>query len=297
MTPIEHLRELRRVLIDSDNMLRPASALPAVLGQVQVIQRLRETTRGADRRSLLTIQAQYAEFAGWLHQDVRDFHAARYWLDRALEWSQMAADHDLSTYVMARKSQLAGDMGEAADAVDLAAAAAHLARNGSRLEATAATYAAHGHALAGQQTACLRSVDSAREMASRLDDDPASPWATWLDNSYIEVQRARCLSILGEHAQAGVLFRQAIRGLPPSYRRDRGVYLAREALAHAQARDPEQAADVGMQAVAIARETRSGRVVDELTRAVAALAPWAKAPSVGSFQEALASVTAAERTG
>jgi tetratricopeptide (TPR) repeat protein len=297
MTPIEHLRRLRRVLVDSDNLLGSSSVIPAVRSQIEVIHQLRASRDGADRRALLVLQAQYAELAGWLHQDARDFGSARFWLDRALEWSQMAADREFSTYVMARKSQLAGDMNEAADAVDLAAAAGRMARKGSRLQATAATYGAHGHALAGQHTACLRVIDGAREMADNADCVPSSPWASWLDDSYIEVQRARCLSALGDHAKAAGIFRQAIRGLPESFRRDRGVYLAREALAHARARDPEQAAEVGMQAVAIANDAQSGRVISELAEVGAGLAPWAKLPAVATFRDALASVIPAERTG
>ena len=242
MNPIETLRQLRRALIDADNLLGPGGVLPAVHGQIQVIRQLRADRRGADRQALLTMQAQYAEFAGWLHQDARDFQAAGFWLDRALEWSHAAADREMATYVMARKSQLAGDMCDATSAIDLADAAGGMARKGSRLKATAATYGAHGYALAGQRTACLRAIDGAREMAGRLDDNPESPWATWLDGAYIDVQRGRCLSALGDHAKAATVFQQAIRDLPPAFRRDRGVYLAREALAHAGAREPEQAA-------------------------------------------------------
>ena len=297
MNPIETLRQLRRALIDTDNLLGPGGVLPAVHGQIQVIRQLRAECRGADRQALLTMQAQYAEFAGWLHQDARDFQAAGFWLDRALEWSHAAADREMATYVMARKSQLAGDMCDAVGAIDLAAAAAGMARKGSRLKATAATYGAHGYALAGQRTACLRAIDGAREMAGRLDDNPESPWATWLDGAYIDVQRGRCLAALGDHAKAATVFQQAIQDLPPAFRRDRGVYLAREALAHAGAREPEQAADAGMQAVAIAHDTQSGRVVDELARVGTSLAPWASLPAVAGFQDALTSVLPTERTG
>jgi tetratricopeptide (TPR) repeat protein len=134
-------------------------------------------------------------------------------------------------------------------------------------------------------------------MADSLDDNPESPWATWLDSAYIDVQRGRCLSALGDHAKAVTVFQQAIRDLPPSFRRDRGVYLAREALAQAGAREPEQAAGVGMQAIAIAHDTQSGRVVDELARLGTGLAPWTTLPAVADFQDALTSVLPAERTG
>ena len=134
MNPIETLRQLRRALINADNLLGAGAVLPAVHGQIQVIRQLRGDCRGADRRALLALQAQYAEFAGWLHQDARDFQAAGYWLDRALEWSHAATDREMATYVMARKSQLAGDMRDGTSAVDLAAAAGSMARKGEQAE-------------------------------------------------------------------------------------------------------------------------------------------------------------------
>jgi len=293
LTPVEHLEQLRRVLIDADNLHGSGAVIPAVQGQVEMIRQLREGCRGADRRALLVMQARYAEFAGWLHQDSRDFPGARYWLDRSLEWSHAGADRELATYVMARKSQLAGDMAVGADAIDLAAAAARMARPRSRLRATASVYGAHGYALAGQRSECLRAIDQAQQAAGSLDD--GSHWATWLDTSYIEVQRGRCLTILGDHAGAAGVFQEAIRQMPSAFRRDRGVYLAREALAHAGAREPEQAAAAAMQAVTIAQDTQSGRVADELARVGTTLTPWASLPAVASFQDALTDVLAAER--
>ena len=290
ISPTEHLRHIRRVFVDSDNLLGPAHILPAVQGYIPLIQRLRSGRQGADRRALLHLQAEFAEFAGWLHQDSGDFRRAQYWLDRALEWAYAVDDKEMAVYVMARKSQLAGDMQDPVSAVDLAAAAVAMSIRGSRLQATARTYEAHGHALAGGNTACLRALDDARGLVDELEDGQESAWATWLDDAYVDVQRARCLSILGEHEHAVAVFQQAIRDLPPGYRRDRGVYLAREALAHAGARDPEQAAAAGLQALAIAEETGSGRIIHELARLDSGLIRWAKVPTVADFRESLTSV-------
>lgn len=293
LSPVEHLEQLRRMLIDADNLHGSGCVIPAVQGQIRMISQLRGGCRGSDRRALLVMQAKYAEFAGWLHQDSRDFRGAQHWLDRSLEWSCAAADRELTTFVMARKSQLAGDMSTAADAIDLAEAAGHLARKRSRLKATAQVYGAHGYALAGQRSACLRTIDRAQEITACLDDE--SPWASWLDTSYIEVQRGRCLTILGDHAAAAAVYQEAIRDLAPTFRRDRGVYLAREALAHAGAREPERAADTAMQAVAIAQDTQSGRVAAELAQVSASLTSWASLPAVAGFRDALTSVLPAER--
>ncbi len=287
-TPVEHLAALRRVLIDSDNQLGSGAVIPIVENQVDIIRRLLDGRSGGDRRALLTLQAQFAEFAGWLHQDARGFQPAQYWLDRSLEWSHMAGDRELTTYVIVRKSQLAGDMGNAADAADLADAAAHMAIPRSRIAATAACFGAHGYALAGQQAAAERSIDHALELAVGVDD--GSPWAVWLDEGYIQVQRGRCLDALGQHGPAAAVFGEAIAKLPQSYRRDRGVYFARQALACARAGEPEQAAAAGMRALDTAGDAQSGRVTGELSDVGAALARWQRLPDVARFRDALADV-------
>jgi tetratricopeptide (TPR) repeat protein len=195
----------------------------------------------------------------------------------------------MAVYVMARKSQLAGDMHDPVSAVDLADAAATMAVPRSRLQATARTYEAHGHALGGGSAASLRALDEARSLVSELEDREEPAWAAWLDGAYVDVQQARCLSVLGKHERAAAVFQQAIRDLPPAYRRDRGVYLAREALAHAGAHDPEQAAAAGLQALAIAEETGSGRIIYELATLDDGLTRWARVPAVSEFREALTS--------
>ena len=100
----------------------------------------------------------------------------------------------------------------------------------------------------------------------------------WLSTGYVEIQRARCLTTLGDHQQAAQLFRDAIGDIPRSLRRDRGVYIAREAMAHANANDPEQAADAGMRALAIPQITHSGRITTELRRLDTALRRWKTVP-------------------
>ncbi len=236
------------------------------------------------------MQAQYAEFAGWLYQDLGDFGGAGNWLDRALELSHAVGDDDMTTYILARKSQLAGDARDAAGAVDMADPAAHMARPRSRLAAVTPTYAAYGHALFGESAETLRVLDDADTHLDRVDDDLDAQWASWLNKQYIAVQRARCLEILGDHGQAAEVFQQAIEGIPPAYRRDRGVYLARESLAHAHAGDPALAATVGMRALEIAAETGSGRIVAELAVLDADLAPAASIPEVADFRTALTDV-------
>lgn len=285
--PVEHLQAIRRVLIDSDNLFGPHQLIPKVQEQIHTITSLREGQRGTDRRQLLQVQTQFAELCGWFHQDAGDHRAAQYWMDRALQWSHGAGDPDLTVYILARKSQLAGDMLDPVEAVDVAEAAQGVARPGSRLAAVAATYAAHGYALQGEATESSRAYDRARELLHSVDPDPSSSWGVWLDDAYISVQQARSQSVLGDPRAAAEGFRTAISALPAGYHRDRGVYLSREALALAGTRDAEQAAAVGLEALAIGSETGSARIMAELAQLDGALQRWHAVPSVREFRDSL----------
>lgn len=281
--PFEHFRDLRHVLVNADNLLGPGHVVPAVHEQIRILQQLRETARGTDRHQWLHLQAEFGEFAGWLHQDLGDHRAAQYWTDRALEWAHAARAPALATYILARKSQLAGDLHDAASAVDVAEAAAAMASPGSKLAAVAATYLAHGYALAGDERASGRAYDHAHELLATADRD--AEWSAWLDNPYVEAQRARSLAVLGRFPAAVQGFERAVIALPTGYPRDRGVYLARTALAHVGAGDIDQAATLGLQALAIGVQTGSGRIAVELRRLNARLDGYDNA-AVAQFRDA-----------
>ncbi|WP_331719049.1 helix-turn-helix transcriptional regulator (plasmid) [Streptomyces sp. NBC_00289] len=284
-TPVEHLRRARRVLIDTDNLLGPGRAVGAVHDYIEVIQELRRDAKGSDRRDLMELQTQYGEFLSWIYQDLGNPQAAAYWLDRAMQWSTTVGDGDLSTYVMARKAQLAGDTADLVDVVDLAEAAQRMARPRSRLAAVARTYEAYGHALRGDADESERAIDDVRNALDGAAADP-TPWGVWLNASYVEVHRAQGLEALGKHQEAADAFDAALQLMPDGYHRDRGVYMARQAVALAGARVPEQAAAVGMHALMVAGDTGSGRITNELTRLDRALIPWQRVSEVAEFRAA-----------
>jgi tetratricopeptide (TPR) repeat protein len=256
--------------------------IPIAARQVTLMQQLWPSLAGTDLRKLILVQVQFADLLGWLHQDIGEYTAARYWLDRALEWAHITTDSDSVAFILAPKAQLAGDMHNPADAIVVAEAAVRHASPGSRISAAAATYAAHGYALAGDRAACDRLCDQAR---TALDGDGGQPgpWALFMDQPYIDVHQARSHAALGDYRTAATRFRTAINQLQPAYYRDRGVYLAREAAAHARAGEAEHAAALGMQALSIGTETRSGRIFTELAHLEQVLAPARSSPAVTQF--------------
>jgi tetratricopeptide (TPR) repeat protein len=165
------------------------------------------------------------------------------------------------------------------EAVAVAEASIRLAGPRSRIGAVAATYASHEHALAGDRAACDRLCDEARNALDH-EDGSGLPWAQFSDEPYINVHHARSLAALGDYQVAATSFRTAIDDLQPGYHRDRGVYLAREATAYAGSGDADHAADIGVQALAVGAETRSGRIWTELAALETRLKPAAATAAV-----------------
>ncbi|MFE6813529.1 helix-turn-helix domain-containing protein [Streptomyces sp. NPDC057675] len=284
-SPIDHFAQLRRVLIQTDNLIGPRHVLPALQQHLARLAARRRASRGADAAELLALETRYEELAGWLAQDIGDERTAHGHTAKALDASHITGDTDLTAYILGRKAQLAGDTGHPSDALGLAAAARRTARSGSRLEVIAVMHQAHAHAVLGDGTEALNTYDTALTLLGRAESDGV--WGSWLDEAYINTARARSLAALGEYEQAAVGFDTAIAALPPTYRRDRGVYLARAARAHAGTGNVPLAARIGLQAVGIAAETGSARIIGQLDRLDQALAPAAREAGVAEFRAAL----------
>ncbi|WP_195911046.1 helix-turn-helix transcriptional regulator [Streptomyces kaniharaensis] len=289
VNPVHNMRQLRRSLVGCDNVLGPRNVVATAQEHVRLIQQLRRDASGRDRQDLMQVQAEYAEFCSWLYQDSGDHRAAQYWADRAIDWSGAAEDHELTVYITARKAQLAGDMKDPLEAVDLAESAQRLAMPGSRLGALGAVFGAHGHALLGDGLASQRGYDLALELVTRPGDTEVRR-GHWLNEAYVEAQRARSLSVLGDYEAATTGFDRAIRALPASFRRDRGVYLARSAGAQLHSVGPEQAAMTAAEALSIGISTGSARIFAELASLDGQLQRWSTVAAVTEFREALDSV-------
>lgn len=285
--PVEHFQRLRQELIENGMLFGPRHVIPVVRDQVGLIQQLRSSLRGTDQQELIRVQAQYTEFCGWLHKDVGEHYLAELWMDRALGLSHLAADHDLTVYVLAAKSELAGDMGVAADAVNAGEQALRMAAPRSRLAALAATRAARGYAINGDQVATERAYDCARELLATSEHDPNSLDGQWLTENRITLSQAHSWTLLGDFPRAVEGFQSALTAARSTRRLSRGVYLARAALASAGAREVEQAAVLGLEALAIGTDTRSGRILTELARLDDMLAPWDTVPAVADFRTAM----------
>lgn len=288
---VGHLRRLRGTLVQSDSLYGPQCVIGAVQDHLAVIeQQLLPAATGRLRFDVLEVASEWAEFAGWLYEDLGQGDLGLWWSDRAMEWAQEADDPVRQAFILMRKAQQSVGLMQQQRAVGLAEAALRVRGDVPvRIRASAHLQAAHGHALIGEGTAAVRALDTARELVDG-DHTPSDQLGGYCVPSYVDAQRAACHLRLGRPADAVATYRQALGDWPPVYQRERGLHLARLANAHAADRTPDAACLTAMEALEITRETESRRTKAELRRVVTGLAPWRRTAMVQDLAEAVAEV-------
>jgi tetratricopeptide (TPR) repeat protein len=208
-----------------------------------------------------------------------------------MEWALEAGDRLMMSWVLYRRGEHAAADGDAAAAAGLAAAAR---REGGDLPgpmlAAISQQEAHAHALDGAEAACLSALDEALGRAASPDDpgDASNGHGSFCTPAYVEMQRGRCWLRLGRPAKAMTALDSAVRALPAVYRRDRGVALSALAAAYVALGEPGEAAAAALQALEVARDAGSERIVSMVTPVATALARHRRIAAVAELQEALA---------
>jgi transcriptional regulator with XRE-family HTH domain len=284
----DHFTRAFPELSTADWLLGPHFVLGTVGGHLDLIQQLLPNLAGAKRARLLQVGARYAEFASWLNQDSGNARAATHWADRAMEWAQETGNPLMVSYVLVRKSDQAAATRDAPRTIGLAQSALQSRRRlTSRGRAVALQQLAVGYALAGDEVACQRALDTAAQLAERSRRDGDEGPGRYCTPAYVEIQRAASWIELGRPERAIDLFEDSLATLPSVHRRDRGVYLARLASAYALSDSPETSARKGWEALTVAQATGSRRITTELGQLGSRLARWESMPEVGQLLKEL----------
>lgn len=279
----------------ADKMLGPRQLLGPVLAQIEVLNGLRSHTRPGTAEPTLRLLAQYAEFAGWLHQDSGDTAAAMFWSDRATQWAQAIGDYQMVAYMLVRKSNIALLDDDAVNVVDLAAAARKVPGPvGPKLHALAAQQEARGWALAGEADEFQHRLDTAANLLRDHPDDVDETAPLYLHHYDLDTlveQSASGYRACGQTETAIAILEAKIAATPEHLHRDLGhqqAKLANTVLATAQP-DPERAVELGLRCVATARSTGSARIIKELSNLSGTLTRrWPTLAGTAELREALA---------
>jgi hypothetical protein len=292
---LDYFRTLLAEYFTADKMLGPRQLLGSVHAQIDVLDGLRRHARPGTAEPLLRLLAQYAEFAGWLHQDAGDITAAMHWSDRATQWAQAVGDYQMVAYMLVRKSNIALLYDDAADVIELAAAARKVPGPISpKLVALASQQEARGWALHGDVDHFLTDLDTAANLLSRHSDDVDDTAPVYLhhyDLNTLEEQAASGYRACGHAETAVAILERKIAHTAEHLHRDQGHQLAKLAnavLATSQP-DPERAAALGLRCVQTAQLTGSARIDKELRTLDTALTRrWPSLPGTVEVHEALA---------
>ncbi len=281
---VRRLRVVRRLLNESKMWLGPANLAPAVHQIYTLSDRMRRSATGRLRRELLDVAGVYAEFSGWLRQAVGDIQGAVEWTERALQQAHAADNGNLVAYVYFRMGQLAEVQGDTDRVIGLARAAQRERDLSPEVRAIALHQEASGHAVAGDVNACLKKLEEASAMTRDAHRQRTDEYqvGSFCDQRYSDLCRAGCLLELGSLRDAVAIYEdeQLGRGMDCGWEQ---LQMAKLARAYAASGEPEHAAALGFQALAMSRNHRSALVFGELRR----LDKWSDVPAIAALADAL----------
>ena len=191
-------------------------------------------------------------------------------------------------YVLLKKSQMVYEERDACRVVAFAEAA-HQGPWTLPLVIQAEVTQQHalGMAMVGEPIAAVeQQMHDAREILMRAGPaDQAGPCAYFTMDTLL-LRQATCYTEAGKPARAAALFDEVLTSGRLSHR-DAGFFRARRATALALSGEPDESAEVGLQACRTARETNSGRTVRILTETVQILKPWSGRPGPRALRQAV----------
>ncbi|MEU1421562.1 hypothetical protein [Kitasatospora sp. NPDC005751] len=252
---------------------------PAVMGQLRyVLDVLRDTTDPNYQRSLHGIAAELARLTGWTYFDARQYSTARGYFTEALRLSREIDDRPFVANVLSCLSLQATYEDRAHEAIVLARTAQDTARlNGGtpRLMAMLAMREAFGHASAHDREATHQALDDARRHFERVDpadDDPL--WVQYFDQTKLTVDTGIALGQLGDTVAAEPLIQEALRAEAAANLRGRAFHSYWLARTQLQRHEIDLACTTAGQALALATEVGSPRVLAHLREFRHLLTPY-----------------------
>ncbi|MEN3610156.1 helix-turn-helix transcriptional regulator [Plantactinospora sp. ZYX-F-223] len=284
---VSHFAALRALLVRADNRLGGLSILSTVQQQIAIIAELRRKARGGLRDQLLSTEASWYEFGGWLNDDLGNREAGARLLDRAVSMAQEADDRELCAYVLARKAQRAIGTDDEDRVIGLGRAAARTSGAPAQVRAFAAVVYARGNAIDGDRHGFQAALHQARCLVEQGSTD-GDAFGSFCTSAYLSANEGEGWLRLNDPRRAIASLTAAIREWPAGYQRERGRYLARTAHAYLAAAEPDQAATVGAAALALADRTGSARIRQEISALGSHLGAFRARPAVKDLLDQLA---------
>ncbi|QIQ05785.1 helix-turn-helix domain-containing protein [Streptomyces liangshanensis] len=258
----------------------PAGVLPPLIAQTHALEQLAMRSGSRTRAALLVLASRYAEYTGWMAQELGDDRSALWWTDRAVQLARAGDDPALVAYSWVRRSLLCLYRGQLRESVELSERALN-SDAPPRVRGLAAQHLAQGLAAEGSHDACTRSLEQARGLLDRGLSDPVAPvlGASHLPD-VVAMFTGWCLYELGRPDEAAQVLDREHARIPEHAMRTRARYGVRRALAHAAAGEIDHACHLTREVLPSVRLTHSATIAADLRRLVHTLGRHPRQASV-----------------
>ncbi|MGW5442675.1 helix-turn-helix domain-containing protein [Streptomyces asiaticus] len=271
----------------------PGAVLPPLIAQTHSLEQLASRCGARARRELLVLASRYAEYTGWMAQESGNDEAALWWTDRAVALATAGEDRGLATYGLVRRALISLFRGDLKQAVELAEAARD-SEAPPRIRGLAAQKLAQSHAVAGDHTSCMHSLDQARELlAVDTVDHEAPVIGTSQLTDVVSMFTGWCLYELGRPRHAAETLSQETAKLPGHALRSRSRYGVRLALSHAAAGDIDHACALTRDLLGSVSLVQSATISADLRRLTRVLGRHPRNAAVRSLSPDLSTVLTA----
>jgi tetratricopeptide (TPR) repeat protein len=263
---IHHLRLRWRLLVQTDKLFGPRYALIGVTEQLTLVDRLLFDVPDSFRSCLIRVAAQYAESAAWLNQQLDECATAQHWTAKSLGWAAQSLDPTMTAWARYRSSQHWLLNGQPRQAVERAASSLTLdSKLPGPMRAALRVQSAHAIAATGGHREAMGLLDEAHRWATdRSHGKPEGDHGSYCTSGYIEVHRGTCLRLAQRPDEAIAVLNAALLSIPSLHRQDFASALLSKAAAHLAARQPDLAAATAREALPIARQAGSRRILHRI---------------------------------
>lgn len=227
-------------------LVSPALVLPTLISETHLLRSMASGTPPGDGGGLWRLAAQFAEFVGWMVQELGDDREAMWWTDKAVEMAATGGDESLRPYALFRRADTTIHHDDPKGTIDLARRAQADPAATARVRGLAAQREAQGYALLGRPEECFRALDRSAQLLDEAKQAPtfAPVLGTTRTPDPTALARGWCLVDLGKPAAAAEALEPGMTFFAPGATRARARYGLRTALAHAVAGELKRPCDI-----------------------------------------------------
>lgn len=228
---------------------------------------LAQDASGADRTALLSCGARFAEYCGWLAQEMDRDELAVDWTRKAADLAKAAGDRDLAAYTLVRQGLVWLYRNHAGETIRLAQQAQLDRRTTPRVRGLAALREAQGFGLAREKYDCEATFERGRALL--VQDAPTGHvYGSRNVPDLVDAAQGWSWYDLGEPVRAATVLRGVVHQIPRRAFRARSRYGVRFLLALADSKEIDEVCGQAGSILRAARHIDSATVRLDLRRLI-----------------------------